>query len=247
MSHRLRVESGSLGAGSREIEGDSYHYLFRVRRLRVGDSLVLFDGAGVEARATVEEVSSRGATLRVAEPVCHEQTAGYQLTVAQALLKGDRMDWCFQKLTELGVHRLIPVRTARTVVDVRGERAKKRHRRFEHVVADAARQCRRAWVPRVEKISDLDELWTRSSDFEVPLLLWEGERERPLGTALPDDAPSSICLLIGPEGGFDDDEVARARESGFVAVGLGRHILRAETAALAAATVVGFQFGDLGG
>ena len=247
MSRRLRVESGSLRAGSREIDGDSYHYLFRVRRLRVGDSLVLFDGAGMEASATVEEVSTQRATLRVAEPVRHEQTTSYRLTVAQALLKGDRMDWCFQKLTELGAHELIPLRTARTVVDVRGERAKKRHRRFEHIVADAARQCRRTWVPQVNEISDLDELWLRAADFELPLLLWEGEHQRPLGTALPDTAPSSICLLIGPEGGFEDEEVARARAAGFVAVGLGRHILRAETAALAAATVIGFQFGDLGG
>ncbi|MCG8422714.1 MAG: 16S rRNA (uracil(1498)-N(3))-methyltransferase [Proteobacteria bacterium] len=247
MRCRLYVEPGSLAAGIRVLSGEDYHFLFRVRRLRVGDALVLFDGAGNEAEATVTDVAARRATLAVSEPRQRPPGASCRLTVAQALIKGERMDWCIQKLTELGAAEIIPLQTARTVVDLDQNRAEKRHRRYVSIAANAARQSSRKWLPDVNKIININELWTLiRNETELKLALWEGERERTLVSALPNTSPSRVVLLVGPEGGFEEAEMVQARAAGFVTVGLGPHILRAETAALAAAALIGFAFGDLG-
>lgn len=244
MTHRLPVEPGSLTAGDREIIGPDHRYLFRVLRLEVGDRLTLFDGRGVEAGATVVRIAARSAVLSVDAVQVRPPPAGARITVALALLKGERMDWCIQKLVELGVDRIIPLRTARTVVELRGQRAEKRRQRYQTIAMAAARQSRRAWIPAIHDLIDLDELCRLGSDFDGRLILWVGEGARSLVAALP-DPPERICLVVGPEGGFEDAEIEHARAAGFITASLGRHILRAETAALAATAVLGFRFGDL--
>ena len=244
MTCRLRVDPGSLRRGPREISGDDHHYLFRVRRLGVGDSLQLFDGAGVEAAATVEQVTARTAVVMVGEPEARPVPQGPRLTIAQALLKGDRMDFCVQKLVELGASAIIPLRTSRTVVDVQGERGDRRRRRFESIARGAARQSGRTVVPTIENITTLDVFWSQVHRFDLLLMPWEGESVRSLRSVLPAEGPGSICVVVGPEGGFDASEVTRAREVGFTTIHLGPYILRAETAALAIASVIAFYYGD---
>ena len=245
MSCRLFVEPDTLAAGSRVVDGDDHHYLFRVRRLRPCSHVTLFDGAGWEAEATVEAVEAARATLRVAAPHRVEPPPGCRLIVMPALIKGERMDWCVQKLVELGVSEIAPVRTARTVVKLTGERAQRRHRRFVDIARDAARQCRRATVPQVHEIMDMDQALALVGDVPLKLIPWARERQQLLSAALPRPLPPAACVLIGPEGGFEPAEVDRAMAAGFVPVGLGPRVLRAETAALAVATL--FALGPLTG
>lgn len=237
MSCRLFVEPDTLAAGARVVDGDDHHYLFRVRRLRPGNAVILFDGAGWEAEATVEAVEAARATLRVAAPHRVEAPPGCRLIVMPALIKGERMDWCVQKLVELGAAEIVPVCTARTVVKLAGERAQRRHRRFVDIARDAARQCRRATVPAVHEIMDLDQALALVTDVPLKLIPWERERQQVLGAALLRPLPPAACVLIGPEGGFEPAEVDRAVAAGFVPVGLGPRVLRAETAALTVAAL----------
>lgn len=240
MSCRLFVDPHALRAGSLVLDGDAHHYLFRVRRLRPGSVVTLFDGAGYEADATVTSVAGDRAVLTVepARPVSPARTC--RVTVMPALIKGERMDYCIQKLVELGVAEIAPVCTARTVVRLSGERAQRRHERFMDIARDAARQSRRATVPEIRDIVALDEALGRVAAVPLKLLLWPREQERSLRQVVAAPLPQAVCALIGPEGGFTPDEVERAVAAGFEPVSLGPQILRAETAALAVAAVLAF-------
>lgn len=240
------MEPGSLAAGSRVIVDGDYHYLFRVRRVRAGDALTLFDGAGSEAAATVHSIATDHAVLAVDTPRPAGQPGRCRLTIAQALIKGERMDMCIQKLVELGVSAITPLHTERTVVKLTPERAHKRRQRFVEIARDAARQSRRATVPDINEISYLDTLLMAPAATELRLVLWERERGRALRDALPAAVPASACVLVGPEGGLSDAEVERAASAGWITVGLGPYILRAETASMAAAAMIGFAFGSMG-
>lgn len=237
MSCRLFVPPGTLAAGSRAVEGDDHHYLFRVLRLRPGSRLTLFDGAGHEAVAVVEQVEAERALLLVEPPVIREPARACRLTVMPALIKGERMDWCLQKLVELGVDAIMPVHTARTVVRLAGERAQRRHQRFVDIARDAARQCGRTSVPVIHPIMDMATALSSVADIPLKLLPWERERRCSLREALPHPLPPAACVLVGPEGGFAPDEVENAVAAGFAPVGLGAHVLRAETASVAVAAV----------
>jgi 16S rRNA (uracil1498-N3)-methyltransferase len=240
MSCRLFVSPDALRAGSLVIDGDDYHYLFRVRRLRPGAAVTLFDGAGREAEAAVASVSADQAVLAVEPPRQVAQAPACHVIMMPALIKGERMDFCIQKLVELGVGEIAPVSTARTVVRLEGERARRRHERFVEIARDAARQSRRATVPEIRDIVDLDQALARIAGVPRKLLLWTRERERTLADVVAAPLPAAVCALIGPEGGFAPDEVDRAVAAGFEPIGLGPHVLRAETAALAVAAVLAF-------
>lgn len=240
MSCRLFVPPAALGAGSLIVGGDDHHYLFRVRRLRPGTALTLFDGEGREAEATVASVAEDQAVLTVEPPRQVAQPPACHVLVMPALIKGERMDFCIQKLVELGVSEIAPVCTARTVVRLEGERARRRHERFVDIARDAARQSGRATVPAIRDITDLDQALAGAAGFPLKLLLWPRERARTLRDVVATPLPRAVCALIGPEGGFAPDEVERAVAAGFEPVGLGPHILRAETAALAVAAVLAF-------
>lgn len=237
MSCRLLVGPEALRAGSHVVDGGDHHYLFRVRRLRPGSPVTLFDGAGREADAMVVSISADRAVLEVQAPRRVEAEA-CRVIVMPALIKGERMDFCIQKLVELGVSEIAPVSTARTVVRLSGERARRRHQRFVDIARDAARQSRRAAVPAIRDIVELDQALAAAAGVPLRLILWTGERTRTLRDVLQAPLPGAVCVLVGPEGGFAPGEVERALAAGFVPVSLGPHVLRAETAAMAVAAVL---------
>jgi 16S rRNA (uracil1498-N3)-methyltransferase len=242
---RLLVEAGSLREGAREVAGDDHHYLFRVRRLAAGDRLVLFDGEGVEADAAVASAGPRTGSLEVAAPRAVADAAGPRVTVLLSIIKGERMDWCVAKLVELGVGRIVPVAAERSVVKLDGDRAERRAERYRAQVRAAAQQSRCLVLPRVDPICRLDAALERVADADLKLLLWEDPRAIPLRSAIPARAPEATCVLVGPEGGFTSVEVEQAEAAGFVAVGLGRRILRAETAAVASAAILAYALNDI--
>lgn len=234
-----------LVAGARAVTGDDHHYLFRVRRLTLGDRVVVFDGEGREADATVAAIAGDRATLEVGAPRA-AAAAGLAIVALVPLIKGDRMDVALEKLVELGATALVPFAAARSVVKLDGARAAERHRRYQAIARSAASQCRTAHVPTVAPIGDLAAALDHARGCALRVLLSEQAGAAPLAAALPPAPPDGVAVLSGPEGGLTDDEVARAAAAGFVAVSLGPRILRAETAPLAAVAALGFALGDLG-
>lgn len=232
MTARLLVPPARLATGELTIDGDDYAYLFRVRRLAVGDPVALFDGAGREADAVATAIGPASARLTVGA-VRAVARPRPRLTVLQALIKGERMDWCLEKLVEVGVDAIVPCACARSVVRLDDARRASRHQRHQALAVAAARQCGRADVPTIAPVTDLAAALAG---------LAPGRRlvAHPGGAALGAGhaAGDHVAILVGPEGGLAPKELEAADRAGFEPVSLGPTILRAETAGLLAAAAI---------
>ncbi len=224
---------------------DRRHYLVHVLRLAEGDALEVFDGTGraFDARVTrlgPEEVRLSLGPARGAPPP-------RALGILQGLPKGDKMEWVLQKGTELGATAFHPVDTARSVVKLEPRRAGERTVRWQKIVEEAARQCRRNDVPRVHPPRPLLEAARALEPGTLLLVLDEEESAVPLGEAFRAAGPATpVALVVGPEGGLSREEVAALVALGARGVTLGSRILRTETAALAALAVMQHLEGQLG-
>lgn len=233
-----------FGEGSVTFSGDVLHHVRTVLRLRTGDELVVTDGAGGEYRVRLEEAGRTAWTARVLERTEPRRESPLHTTLAQAVPKGDRFPFVLQKSVEMGVSAIVPVVSQRTVVLLGGD-GEARRARWQRIVEAAVAQSGRTRVPVVRPPQSWDEL-LGSGDAELKIMLWEGERRglRELLAGRP--AVGSVLLAVGPEGGWADGEVERARQAGFLTARIGPRILRTETVALAALAVLQFAYGDLG-
>lgn len=248
MATRLHVPAEQLVAGELTLTGDSFHYLVRVLRLRAGASVQLFDGAGRQATAEVLRAGKGDAVLRVDEPqpAADAGDGVARIHALVPLIKGERMTWCVQKLVELGVTTILPVQLERCVVRLDGAKAAARRERFVSVAEAAARQCRRSVIPAIAPIAELDGALAAVADADVKIVFWEHSSGEALREVLPAGPVASVAVLVGPEGGLAAAEVDAAISAGFLPAGLGPRILRAETAAVAAVAIIGYELGDLG-
>lgn len=231
------------------LAGEEAHHLRRVLRLGPGAQVYVFDGQGREYQVEIEGWEGDAVLGRILAEVTPVPEAPLELTLAQGLAKGDKLELVIQKATEIGVQAVVPLHTGRSVVRPSG-RDGERAARWERVAREAAKQCRRARVPRVEPITPLPALGERFHEYDAVLLLWEEERTRRLKEALHELRTQGTCrrllILIGPEGGFLPAEVELAVAGGALPVSLGPRILRTETAGLVAASIVLYELGDLG-
>ena len=208
------------------------HQLRHVLRLKDGDELAVFDGRGREWVARL-----RGDEAELVRPVEGTTEPETQLTLFQALIKPARFELVLQKGTELGVARFVPFAAERSVAG--GERAA----RWQSIVVEAAEQSGRRVVPEVTPVLGFEEAIAEATSRGVPFMPWEGA-DRPKLSAVHRHC-RTLALIVGPEGGFADGEVERARARGAMTVTLGRRILRSETAAIAAATLLLHLNGEL--
>ena len=241
---RLFVPAEQLGGARLTLTGPEHRHIGLVLRARPGDTLTLFDGAGGEVDAQVVRVERTETELALrARRVVAGPTAS--LTLLCAVPRGPRMDFLVQKTSELGVARIVPVVTERSVVRPDAQGADGKRARWEKIAREAARQCGRADLPTVDLPVGLAAALAGSSLPARRLALFEGERKRSLRAALGGIEPAATALLVGPEGGFAPAELAVAQASGFEPVGLGERILRVETAAIVAVALVAGAYGML--
>jgi 16S rRNA (uracil1498-N3)-methyltransferase len=213
-----------LAPGLVEVQGPEAHHLAAVCRVRPGDLVCLFNGDGHEYPAEVHAVARRGVTLMVAGVESPARELGYRLEVAAPLPKGDRAQFLVEKLTELGVTALVPLRTRRSVVHPRETKLEK----LERYVIEASKQCGRNVLMRIEGLSDWEEYCRRD---QLPAARRVAHPSAASGQ-LVGPCTGDTALAVGPEGGFTDEEIDVARAAGWQVVGLGPRILRVETAAL---------------
>ncbi len=235
----------SLGA-SLSLRGAEHHYLTRVLRLTHGDHVLLLDGAGAVADAHVTAIDAQALTVELVRIEQAPMAAGLPpLHLLVGILKGERHDWLIEKATELGASRIVNLACTRSVPSLSGDRADKRQVRWLRVAQAAAQQCRRPQVPQISAPLSFRAGLAQCADGPR-LLFSEGVAPplrrivQPAALRAADAADcaalsgSAVSLLVGPEGGFTDEEIAEAKAAGFRACSLGPNILRAETAALAA-------------
>ena len=219
--------------GQARLGTDEARHLSRVRRVEVGDRVALFDGLGRSAVAQVREIGREGVKLIIVEETVADRTPTGAIVLASAVPKGDRFDWLVEKATELGVTRLVPLVTERSVVDPRSAKLD----RLRRLVIEASKQSGR------NRLMDVDP--------PTPLAAWLGKAVEgvaahyladPSGGRLVDDPRPrlvrGIAVMVGPEGGFSEAEVESAKLAGYRPITLGPTILRVETAALAACVAV---------
>ena len=217
-------------------------HVARVLRLREGTAIVAFDGRGDDHRCEIVAVRGDRVRIRVDERVAGVPESPLAVTLVQAISRGERMDLTLQKATELGVAAIVPVFSARSVVRLDADQAARKLRHWQAVVASAAEQCGRSVLPVLRPPVELDRHLAAPAGAAVRLLPHPGA-EQPLARIA---APGGgVELLVGPEGGFEDGEVARAVAAGYVAVSLGPRVLRTETAGMVAITVLQALAGDL--
>lgn len=217
------------------VDGDEAHHAVVVRRLRIGEGLLLTDGLGRVVTGEVSETTKRSFTV-VVRDVAELPEPRPRVSVVQALPKGERGELAVEVLTEVGVARIVPWAAARSVAVWKGERAAKSLAKWQATAREAAKQSRRAWHPEVLPLASTDEVAALIGAVDVALVLHEDATE-PLGAlALPTDG--DLLVVVGPEGGLTDDEVARFVEAGAVAVRLGTEVLRTSTAGVAAVSAL---------
>ncbi|HEV3181193.1 MAG TPA: 16S rRNA (uracil(1498)-N(3))-methyltransferase [Steroidobacteraceae bacterium] len=239
---RVYVDA-ALEAGARlTLTGGAAGHLTRVLRLRPKAALTLFNGRGGQYAASIERVAGSEVTVAVGEHEPIERESPFPLTLAQGVSRGERMDLVVQKATELGVARLVPVLTERSVVRLDEAQSDRKSSHWRAIAIAACEQCGRNRLPEVALPAQLHEFLRQPAGDSVRLLL------SPLAELRIEDVPRparGVTVLIGPEGGLADAEQRDALTAGFTAVNLGPRVLRTETAAIAALTLLQREFGDL--
>lgn len=236
---------------------DPFHHLVHVLRKQKGQWVEAFDGEGGLYHAQLLEVLPDKAILAMGDRKEVAQTESFRLTLGLGILKGKKMSWVIQKVTELGVETIVPLLTDRTISrPAEGLSPKSgggKIEKWEKIAIEAAKQCGRTFVPNIHHPIRLADFSPQTADFDAKLLAWEAQAGESSATRLRAWAadfakklkqpgrPASVLLLVGPEGGFSASEAEALQRDGFVPMGLGKNILRSETAALIACALVSYE------
>lgn len=213
------------------IQGDDVHHIVNVMRARVGEEILVSDGAGRTARAKLALLSPKEVKAEVVEWLTEQRELPIRVTIGQGLPKGEKMEWILQKGTELGAYSFFPFSSERTIVKLDAKKEAKKLERWRKIVKEAAEQSHRAVLPELLPPATFREVLKAAKEYTRCAIAYEKEGSTTLHQVLEEmSVEDSLLVLVGPEGGFSTDEVAQAESMGFLTVSLGPRILRTETA-----------------
>lgn len=245
---RFYIEPSATAAPVLTLKGPEAHHIKNVLRLKPGDRIKLFDGTGFEYEAVVATLDAQKVEVKIQRRVQAASRSAVQIIVAQSFLKEKKMDDMVRKLCELGIAGWIPFFSQRAIPKPDKKRLDGRTQRWKRIATEALKQCRRMDMPQIYEALSFDEVLDFSRTCDLKIVFWENETtalSRGMGSKA-EDSLDKILVMVGPEGGFTLQEIEMARQNGFVVAGLGPRILRAETATIAAATLIQYIFGDMG-
>lgn len=226
-----------------EISGSDAGHICRVLRLKTNDTIELFDGTGQGYRARIVTLTPEKVGVAIESTFALQSESPLHITLAQGMLKDRKMDDLIRPLTELGIGCWMPFYALRSVPSPKDKSLGKRLERWEKIAVEAVKQCRRGQIPNIRPMKDLKAVLAASEPYDRKILFWE---DTCIAFDRPKETAARVLIVVGPEGGFDPVEVDQAKGHGFLTAGLGPRILRAETATLAAVTLVQYCFGDMG-
>jgi len=242
------INPTNLTGSKAVVKGSDAHHIKNVLRLKQGDKIGLFDGTGLNYETKIVTLLPKSIEVSVIRSFLSTAESSVQITVAQALLKDRKMDSLVRQLTELGITRWIPFIAKRSVPRPDKKRLFTRTERWKKIAQEALKQCKRSCSPEIGTTVSFEEVLNLGKDNDLKIVFWEKE-SKPVNKELPASnlkPPEKIFILLGPEGGFTLKEVENAKASGFITASLGPRILRAETATIAACTLLQYLFGDMG-
>lgn len=226
------------------ITGEDAKHIAKVLRMKVGDGLTVCDTKGYDYACMIEEIGAGEVRLKVLSVAPSQTEPSVQVHLYQAMPKADKLETIVQKAVELGAASITPVMTRRCVSRPDAKSMDKKLVRYNRIALEAAKQCGRGMVPPVRPLLELPQALEQMKKTGCPILFYENATA-PAKHILAKSGASEIAVLIGAEGGFDEDEVALAKEHGCHVLSLGKRILRCETAPLAALTVIMYETGNL--
>jgi len=232
-----------------ELGEQTLRYIKSVLRMKKGESLILFDGAGWEYEAAIKTFLDDRVSIEVLKKNRIPEKA-VKISLFQALPKATKMDFIVQKATELGADRIISFQSARTVPRLSQDKARGKISRWRSIAQEASRQCGRADIPEIRGIVSFEEMLACSEGQSLKIILWEEESKRNIKEILRDEkyaGANDISVVIGPEGGFSREEIERAADKGFISATMGKNILKVETAVLAILSIIQYEKGIFGG
>jgi 16S rRNA (uracil1498-N3)-methyltransferase len=228
------------------ITGNLLSHLRDSLRITIGETLWFGDGQGTRYHTEITDVSKRAVTGHILETVQEPLRRAPRLILGQSLLKGEKMDWVIQKITELSVSEIVPIESRHSVVHLKADRVDHQLARWQRIALEAAQQSEQWRVPTMAPPRSLAALLTNCATGTITLMLAERQGGKSLQTVeLPQDVTSSVLVLIGPEGGWGKEEVEIAEQAKVVPITLGQQILRSETAAIAAISILQSRLGLL--
>jgi 16S rRNA (uracil1498-N3)-methyltransferase len=217
-----------------------------VLRLRPGDGIVIFDGSGKEYEGVIVKEEPTAVVIKVRGLLSSKEESPIEIVLAQSLLKGEKMDYLIQKATELGVRRVIPFFSSRSIPLPDRSKTLEKHQRWERVAIEASKQCGRGCVPKIEPLCDYAEMLSMASLESLRLILHERGGRRLKEVLNDSEVKRGIFFAVGPEGGLSLKEIDESKEKGFVPVFMGERILRAETVSLCLLSILQYKWGDIG-
>jgi len=218
-----------------EITGSDARQIQKVLRAKIGDKLIICDGKSKSYEAEVSDIKKDSISLNILKELNEETEPKVKITLAQCLPKGSKIDFIIQKSVELGVFDIIPVSSERSISKIEGKEDKKKER-WQRIAKEAAEQSGRQIIPQIHAPISFDELLKSSNKYALKLIPWELEKESLLRGVLNSVETChgmSLQVIIGPEGGFSQEEINKAKSAGFTSISLGKRILRTETAGIA--------------
>jgi 16S rRNA (uracil1498-N3)-methyltransferase len=250
-THRFYVPPKQIIDGNVFIRGTDVWHINKVLRLSKGDHVIVFDGTGREYRVVLDKKKPREILGTVVEQWDQHTESPLQLTLVQGVPKANKMDLIVQKVSEIGVNVIIPLKTERSEISAKlkhltPEKVAQKLDRWARIGIEAAKQSCRTTIPKIEPFMGVEEFLAQPLSADLKLLLWEEEQKNSLKQVLRKQSGSilSAVVVIGPEGGFTRAEAEQFQSQGYHTVSLGKRILRTETAGLIVLGILQYEYGD---
>lgn len=240
---RFFVNKDNIKENTIIIDNTDAHHIARSLRMAEGDEVIVCNGEGAEFRCVLTRIRDEECECEIVEALNSKSESSIQTTLFMAYPKGDKLETVIQKAVELGCSHIVPFESSRCIKRPKVEKAEKQTARLQRIAEEAAKQCGRARIPEVSSPISFKQMLVEAKKSDLSLLCYENEEGYSIKDALKkDDAPRSISIIVGAEGGFSPEEVDEATEAGCLSVTLGNRILRCETAPLFALSAISYEF-----
>ena len=224
------------------IDSSESHHIVHVKRLKIGDNIIVFNGIGDEFEAEIEYIEDNRVKVKINQQKTISKENSVGIVIAFAIPKGKRSHLLVQKCTELGAHKLIPVNYARSVVKLKDDCSVKIEK-WQKIAIEASKQCGRNTITEIGEVVNFDSILNTTDSYDLPLFACnQSDSDNLKNTLQEHPKPNNILSFIGPEGGFTSNEIEMAKKAGCKFVSLGRQILRVETAAIAVSAILSYHY-----
>lgn len=245
--HRFFVEQENISENTVEIDGEDVKHIVNVLRIEAGEEVEICDKNGTDYKCKIIETSKENVICEILERYKSKGESEIEITLFQGLPKSTKMELIVQKSTELGVKKIVPLVTARSIVKINDRKKEdKKIERWSKIAAEAAKQSKRGIIPEISPIMTFNEMLESLGDEDMVIVPYESEENLGIKTILKDCKNKKVNIIIGPEGGFAEVEIESLKEINSHIVTLGPRILRTETAGFTTTAIVLYELGDLG-